>query len=258
MLQSFLDCINFTENNRLDYFNDFTDGPWGFDPLQDFFDTSSQKDLLRAEASQEFTEIEHTKESVPVSTGKGGDLPKHEILEATNKLLIPSKKITKKTTKVEETTKNKRKNKRKSAEPVVNRQNAKKLSTFFKKWSDLRKKNAVLRDQIKLWFSSFNLKANKTYIYRDFFDAVRVHFRVILRDDCSINFQAMKEPNWQNLFVNLTEFLIKEVESNKETLLQRKKCQVYPVWIESLEQFTIGDLSTHTTEKIIPEVNEFY
>lgn len=246
MYTSFLDCIDFPEDELPDYYQEFTKGYTGFNPMKEHLnDMDPRKDYIGTETSRDYFDRDYIKgyereDESQLQTQRA------EILETSNKLLGPSKKISKRAT----TTKSKRKKKRKATtDKPIDRQNAKKLSNFFKKWRQLRKRNNDLKGQVRLWFSSYNLKLNKTYIYKDFFDSVRVHFRVVLRDNVAIP-QKMKEEEWLNLFVKLTDYLKNEVEKSKDIIMQRKKCQVYPVWIESMDSFTLGDLSTHINEKV--------
>ena len=91
-------------------------------------------------------------------------------------------------------------------------------------------------------FSSFNLKLNKTYIYREFFDSVRIHFRLAVRENSSFNFETLQESEWRTMFINLTSFLMKEVTNSAEMLQKGKSSQVYPVWIEDVNTFNIENL----------------
>ena len=233
---SMLDCIQFSGNELPPLPEEFPYSWVGQDPKNIDF---------RAEFPQEFPGIGTTCECSGVDSKEGGmsadaektDQLKKEILASAEKLLKPSKKISKRGT-------GKPLFGRKVKENPISLENAKKLSIFFKKWKELRKKSKTLKSQIKHWFSSFDLKMNKTYIYREFFNEFRVHFRLAVREG-GFAFQDMKEDDWKNMFVALTGFLMGEVERIKETILKGKKCQVYPVWIDGPNNFTLGGLSTH-------------
>lgn len=167
-----------------------------------------------------------------------------EIFESASKLLSPSKKISKipkdtpLLTESSETS-----SKKKRVQSIVPRENAARMTPFFKKWKELRKVDKIFKMQMRYWFSSYSIRVNKTYIYRDFSEKVRLHFRLVLQD--GFEFPEMEDSEWQSLFINLTEFLTEEAEKMKEEIEQGKKCQVYPVWIEGLNKFTVGKLSTH-------------
>lgn len=145
--------------------------------------------------------------------------------ESVTKLLKPSKKIS-----------------RKKKVKAIARNNAEKLAPFFENWTKLRKNNKGLKKQMKLWFASYNMKLNKTYIYRDFFDSVRIHFRLAIKESCPISFDRLEGSDWQKMFVNLTNFLMDEINKAEEHLLKGKKSQVYPVWIESMSSFVVEKL----------------
>lgn len=164
-----------------------------------------------------------------------------EIFESSTKLLTPSKKIAKKSSLSTEVSD--KRNKKKITQSKVSRQNAQKLAPFFKKWKELRKKDKIFKKQLKYWFSSFDQKVNKTYIYRDFSD-IRIHFRLVLRDGFA--FGEMGNSEWKAMFINLTEFLTEEAQKMKEGTDKGKKSQVYPVWIEEVNKFSVGQLSTHS------------
>ena len=125
-----------------------------------------------------------------------------------------------------------------SKEKQVERHNADKFVKFFKKWRDLKRTNEDVRQQTKFWFSSFNKKLNKTYIYRDFFDSVRIHFRLAISGK-NFNFDKFKDDDWHKLFANLTDFLRNEVYNSESKVDQEKKSQVVPVWIEGIDKFKI-------------------
>lgn len=146
------------------------------------------------------------------------------------KLLNPSKKISK----------------RKKKTKTITKENAEKLAPFFQKWRELRKADKELKKQIKLWFSSFNLKLNKTYIYREFFGSIRIHFRLCVKETETFSFERLKNADWQRLFINLTSFLINEVNNSSDLIAKDKKSQVYPVWIEGVDRFTIEKFPQET------------
>ena len=152
------------------------------------------------------------------------DMERKAIYESASKLLKPSKKISK------------------PQKRVISRQNGERFAPFFQKWKDLRKTDRLLNNEIKSWFSSFNMKLNKTYIYKEFFDSVRVHFRLAIRDDSSFNFQALTEADWRRLFINLTSFLMNEMNKTAPAIQNGKNSQVYPVWIEDINTFSIENL----------------
>lgn len=143
-----------------------------------------------------------------------------KILKDTNKLLRPSKKISK--------------------GMQVDRHNADKFVKFFKKWKELKKVDGEVKQETKFWFSSFNKKLNKTYIYRDFFGSVRIHFRLALNCD-AFSFNNLKDAEWAKLFLNLTDFLRNEVFEFENKVDHQKKSQVVPVWIEGLSKFRIEE-----------------
>lgn len=149
--------------------------------------------------------------------------------ESVNKLLKPSKKISKRQKKVK----------------AITRQNAEKLAPFFEQWKQLRKKNKGLKKQIKFWFASYNMKLNKTYIYRDFFDSIRIHFRLAIRENNSLNLAKLEEAGWQKVFVNLTNYLMTEINKASDVIMKGKKSQVYPVWIEDVDTFKIEKIPTN-------------
>lgn len=163
------------------------------------------------------------------------------IFDSVASLLSPSKKISKR--KFQNFLSHEISAVKKQKKPI-HKENAKNLLPFFEKWRELRKKDAILKRELKYWFSSFNLRLNKTYIYKDVFDKFRVHFRLVVQNELAFE-RIDEDSEWQNLFINLTEYLTDEVEKMKEEILKGKKCQVYPVWIENLNQFTVGKLSTH-------------
>ena len=245
-----LDCIQFSENDIPCNFDDFSEDFFRFsslskpDPPRDFLGIESSRECSDDFFSKDFCRFDLT----PAQSGKSNEIleTKEMILENARQLLKPSKKISK---GAKNTGKKNNRNKAEKSDNLIVRQNAKRLSGFFKKWRDLRRKDLSLGERMKLWFSSYNLKLNKTYIYRDFFDSVRIHFRIALREK-GFKFHRMKQNDWQDLFINLTEYLKSEIEKSKDVILQRKKCQVYPVFIDGLNLFTIGDLSTHLDEKV--------
>lgn len=237
-----LDCIDFNSYEIPDYYEDFTDSLIGLDPRRGSFKFNNlPRDFFGMESTPECSAMDSPK----IKSEETDNIPEltrdESVLESANKLLKPSKKISKKR---REQPKSLQKKSKQAQENPISLDNAKKLSLFFKKWKELRKKNPELRNQVKFWFSSFDLKLNKTYLYRDFFDYFRVHFRLVLRDG-GLNLQTLSDADFQTLFVGLTEFLLVEVERIKETILKGKKCQVYPVWIDGLNSYTLGDLSTH-------------
>lgn len=134
----------------------------------------------------------------------------------------------------------------------IQRDNAEKLEPFFTKWKVLRKCDKALKTQVKLWFSSFNVRLNKTYLYREFFGAARVHFRLAVRDDGKIDFKKLQEGDWRKLFVNLTSFLMEEARKCEEMIKQGRKSQVYPVWIEDINKFKIENFSADQQESDLP------
>lgn len=152
------------------------------------------------------------------------------------KLIRPSKKISKP-----------------KKEKAITRNNAAKLEPFFENWKNLRKGDRFLRNQVKLWFSSFNMKLNKTYLYREFFDSVRIHFRLAIREGKHIDFDRFQEADWQRLFVNLTSFLMNEVNKSAKLIIQGKKSQVYPVWIEDVNTFKIDSLPCEQSYPCLPD-----
>eukprot|EP00331_Platyophrya_macrostoma_P025504 CAMPEP_0176434714 /NCGR_PEP_ID=MMETSP0127-20121128/16853_1 /TAXON_ID=938130 /ORGANISM="Platyophrya macrostoma, Strain WH" /LENGTH=201 /DNA_ID=CAMNT_0017817527 /DNA_START=177 /DNA_END=782 /DNA_ORIENTATION=+ len=156
------------------------------------------------------------------------------------KLFQASKKISKREKKVK----------------AITRQNAEKLAPFFQKWKQMRKTDKCLKKQIKLWFSSYNEKLNKTYIYRDFFGTTRVHFRLAVREPSMINFQKLDEATWQTFFVNLTDYLMREVNKSMDIVSKGKKSQVYPVWIDGLNSFQIEKLPSTTASTY--ELSQFF
>jgi len=139
------------------------------------------------------------------------------------KLLRPSRKISKPT--------------------EVERHNADKFVRFFKKWKDMKRIDEEVRHQTKFWFSSFNKKLNKTYIYRDFFDSVRIHFRLAIIGK-KFSFEKMKDDEWRKIFANLTDFLRNKVYDSENTVDRQKKSQVVPVWIEGMNNFRIDGFPT--------------
>lgn len=141
------------------------------------------------------------------------------------KILRPSKKISKAT--------------------VVEKHNADKFVKFFKKWRDMKRVDEEVRQQTKFWFSSFNKKLNKTYIYRDFFDSVRIHFRLAISGK-KFCFDKLKDEEWRVLFANLTDYLRNEVYDLENTVDRQKKSQVVPVWIEGLNTFKIDGFQQYS------------
>lgn len=172
-----------------------------------------------------------------------------EIFESASKLLSPSKKISKLSRQSSQQptltaeSSDISNSKKKKMQSTISRENAQRLTPFFKKWKELRKTDKIFKQQMKYWFSSFSLRVNKTYIYRDLSDNVRLHFRLVVPDDYT--FAEMEDSEWQSLFINLTEFLTEEATKMKDEIDKGKKCQVYPVYMESLNQWTVGKLSTH-------------
>lgn len=160
-------------------------------------------------------------------------------------LLSPSKKISKQITNFFETNDEKPRCLKRNKE--ISRKNGVKLAPFFRKWKELRKKDKSFKKQIKHWFSSFDAKANKTYIYRDLSETVRIHFRLAVRNGFA--FKRMEDSKWQTLFVKITDFLTDEIQKMAPELEQAKKCKVYPLWIESLESFRIDRCSSHLDDK---------
>lgn len=147
-----------------------------------------------------------------------------EIQRSIDKLLAPSKKIRKSISK-----------------RVISRTNAEKMAPFFQKWKEIKKRNKPLKMQIKHWFSSFNAKLNKTYIYKQISESVRIHFRLAVREN-GYSFENLKDADWESIFLNLTQYLTNEMEKVREALLKGRQSQVYPVWIEEKNVFKIEQL----------------
>ena len=126
----------------------------------------------------------------------------------------------------------------------VERHNADKFVKFFKKWKEMKRVDEDVRQNTKFWFSSFNKKLNKTYIYRDFFESVRIHFRLAVSGK-AFSFEKLKEDDWRKLFANLTDFLRNEVYELESSLDRSKKSQVVPVWIEGMNNFKIEGFSQY-------------
>eukprot|EP00331_Platyophrya_macrostoma_P000145 CAMPEP_0176407404 /NCGR_PEP_ID=MMETSP0127-20121128/1394_1 /TAXON_ID=938130 /ORGANISM="Platyophrya macrostoma, Strain WH" /LENGTH=194 /DNA_ID=CAMNT_0017786609 /DNA_START=31 /DNA_END=615 /DNA_ORIENTATION=- len=127
-----------------------------------------------------------------------------------------------------------------SKEKPIEARNAEKFVMFFRKWRDMKRLDESVRQQTKFWFSSYNKKLNKTYIYRDFFESVRLHFRLAISGS-KFNFENFTDEKWRILFANLTDFLRNEVYTRESTVDRKKKSQVVPVWIEGIDSFTLEE-----------------
>lgn len=125
-----------------------------------------------------------------------------------------------------------------SKNKAIERQNAEKFVEFFEKWKQLKKSDINVKKHTKFWFSSFNKELNKTYIYRDFFGNVRIHFRLAINEK-NFNFGKVSEADWPKLFLNLTDYLRNEIFELENTISKEKKSIVVPVWIDSLDSFRI-------------------
>ena len=212
---------NIEFNNDFDFAGvDFQD--FDFPSLEDY-----TQGFLESTMSfeSEITTSTSEKVSEPVDEAEF-DMERKAIYESASKLLKHSKKITK------------------PQKQAISRQNGERFVPFFQKWKDMRKTDRILKNEIKSWFSSFNMNLNKTYIYKEFFDSVRVHFRLAIRDDSHFNFNALTEADWRRLFINLTSFLMNEVNKAAPAIQNGKNSQVYPVWIEDINTFSIENLPT--------------
>lgn len=129
---------------------------------------------------------------------------------------------------------------------AVDRYNADKFVKFFKKWKELKKVDKEFKQQTKFWFSSFNKKLNKTYIYRDFFDSVRIHFRLAV-DPSNFSFDNLKgQGDWSKLFLNLTDYLRNQIFESENLVDREKKSQVVPVWIDGVNSFQIEEFQKYS------------
>ena len=164
---------------------------------------------------------ERNPESVDESAS---NLDRKEIYESSFKLSSFSKKFSK------------------PEKQFITKENGQRLAPFFKQWKVMKRNDKYLKNEIRCWYSSFNMSLNKTYIYREFFDSVRVHFRVAVVNH--FDFKALDESDWRRLFINLTAFLMKEVNNAAGAIQRGKHSQVYPVWIEDINTFRIEKLPT--------------
>lgn len=131
-----------------------------------------------------------------------------------------------------------RKSSKKISKKTIERGNGEKFVKFFEKWKMLKKTNSTIKRQTKFWFSSFNKTLNKTYIYREFFGSVRIHFRLAINEKI-FNFDQVQESEWPKMFLNLTDFLRNEVFELEAKFSKEKKSIVIPVWIDSVNSFRI-------------------
>mmetsp|Transcript_38277 Transcript_38277/g.44605 ORF Transcript_38277/g.44605 Transcript_38277/m.44605 type:complete len:182 (+) Transcript_38277:40-585(+) len=167
---------------------------------------------IKTNAALDYSQIKH--EEVP------DDEAQLELLKIKEpkKLLAASKKIPRKR--------------------IIGRHNANKFIKFFKKWKDLKKSDESVKQETKFWFSSFDRKLNKTYIYREFFDSVRIHFRLTTNSK-SFKLDKLNDTEWAQLFINLTDFLRIEVFDKESEIDREKKSIVVPVWIEGIDSFRV-------------------